>query len=73
MWFTKFVLVILLFPWSLIFLVVAASVRRRSARKALGASPPPSSLRPVPVISPPLPDPGASRSSRPSVSSPPGL
>jgi hypothetical protein len=59
MWYYKVVIGILLFPWSLILLMVAGSARLRYARKARVIFLPPATLQTAPVLPLTLPEPPA--------------
>lgn len=57
MWYYKVVVGILLFPWSLILLMVAGSAGLRYARRARVVLLPPAALQTAPVLSLTLPEP----------------
>lgn len=57
MWYYKVVIGILLFPWSLILLMVAGSAGLRYARRARVVLLPPAALQTAPVLSLTLPKP----------------
>ncbi len=57
MWYHKVVIGILLFPWSLIILMVAGAVRLRSARKPRVIVLPPALLQTAPALPLSLPEP----------------
>ncbi len=57
MWYYKVVIGILLFPWSLILLMVAGAARLRYSRKARVIVLPPTPLETAPALSLALPEP----------------
>lgn len=57
MWYYKVVIGILLFPWSLILLMVAGSAGLRYARRARVVLLPPAALQTAPVLPLTLPEP----------------
>ena len=70
MWYYKVVIGILLFPWSLILLMVAASARHRYLRKARVIFLPPDALQTAPVLPLTLPEPAPALSADLDTSSP---
>ena len=70
MWYYKIVFGILLFPWSLILLMMAGSARLRYARKARVIFLPPATLQTAPVLPLTLPEPAPALSADLDASSP---
>jgi len=70
MWYYKVVIGILLFPWSLILLMVVGSAGLRRARKARVIVLPPTPLPAAPALSVALPEPAPALAAELAASSP---